>query len=100
MKVCIVGAGAIGGLIGARLAAAGVQTAALARGATIDALQRHGWQLDTVQGCVSAPVRASGSAEALGAHDLVVIAVKAPRSVRWPPASRRCSARRRPCCPR
>jgi 2-dehydropantoate 2-reductase len=78
MKVCIVGAGAIGGLIGTRLAAAGVQTSALARGATLAALQAHGWRLDTAQGHVSAPVHASGSAGELGAHDLVVIAVKGP----------------------
>jgi 2-dehydropantoate 2-reductase len=78
MKVCIVGAGAIGGLIGTRLAAAGVSTSALARGATLDALRRHGWRLDTAQGRVSAPVQASDSAAALGVHDLVVVAVKAP----------------------
>lgn len=44
MKICIVGAGAIGGFIGARLAQgdqAGVS--ALARGATLAALQHHGW---------------------------------------------------------
>jgi 2-dehydropantoate 2-reductase len=78
MKVCIVGAGAIGGLIGTRLAAASVSTSALARGATLDALRRHGWRLDTAQGRVSAPVQASDSAAALGVHDLVVVAVKAP----------------------
>jgi 2-dehydropantoate 2-reductase len=78
MKVCIVGAGAIGGLIGSRLAAAGVEANALARGATLDALRRHGWRLDTAQGSLGGPVRASERAAALGAHDLVVIAVKGP----------------------
>jgi 2-dehydropantoate 2-reductase len=78
MKICIVGAGAIGGFIGTRLAAAGVQTSALARGATLAALQRHGWRLDTAHGAVTAPVQASDSAAALGVHDLVVIAVKGP----------------------
>jgi 2-dehydropantoate 2-reductase len=78
MKVCIVGAGAIGGLIGSRLAAAGVEANALARGATLDALRRHGWRLDTAQGSLGGPVRASESADDLGAHDLVVITVKGP----------------------
>ena len=45
MKVCIVGAGAIGGWMGARLAAAGVAVSAVARGDTLAALQRHGWRL-------------------------------------------------------
>jgi 2-dehydropantoate 2-reductase len=78
MKVCIVGAGAIGGLIGTRLAAAGVTTSALARGATLAALRANGWRLDSAQGRVSAPVQADDRAAALGAHDLIVIAVKGP----------------------
>lgn len=78
MKVCIVGAGAIGGFIGARLAAAGVEANALARGATLAALRAHGWRLDTAQGRVGGALRASDRAEDLGVHDLVVIAVKGP----------------------
>ena len=78
MRVCIVGAGAVGGFIGARLAAAGVSTSALARGATLAALRQHGWRLDTAQGRVSASVQASADATVLGMHDLVVIAVKGP----------------------
>jgi 2-dehydropantoate 2-reductase len=79
MKVCIVGAGAIGGLIGTRLAVAGIETSALARGATLAALRGHGWRLDTAEGeRLQAPLRASDSAAELGVHDLVVIAVKAP----------------------
>ncbi|MCB1999869.1 MAG: 2-dehydropantoate 2-reductase, partial [Rhodoferax sp.] len=56
MKVCIVGAGAIGGWMGARLAAAGVAVSAVARGDTLAALQRHGWRLQTADGLVQAPV--------------------------------------------
>jgi 2-dehydropantoate 2-reductase len=78
MKACIVGAGAIGGFIGARLAAAGVETSALARGATLDALRTHGWRLEEGGGVVTGPVRAAADAEELGAQDLVVIAVKGP----------------------
>jgi 2-dehydropantoate 2-reductase len=77
--VAIVGAGAIGGFIGARLAAAGrADVSALARGATLAALQRHGWRLRTAEGLVQAPARASADAADLGPQDLVIIAVKAP----------------------
>jgi 2-dehydropantoate 2-reductase len=78
-SVCIVGAGAIGGLIGARLAAAGrAQVCALARGATLQALRTRGWRLQTAAGRVQAPAQAAQRAEDLGAQDLVVIAVKGP----------------------
>jgi 2-dehydropantoate 2-reductase len=78
-SVCIVGAGAIGGLIGARLAAAGrAQVCTLARGATLQALRTRGWRLQTAAGRVQAPAQAAQRAEDLGAQDLVVIAVKGP----------------------
>ena len=80
MKVTIVGAGAIGGLIGTRLAHAGrAEVSALARGATLDALRRNGWRLETAAGLVHGPLaRADDDAAALGAQDLVVLAVKGP----------------------
>jgi 2-dehydropantoate 2-reductase len=78
-KVCIVGAGAIGGLLGARLAAAGrAQVCALARGATLAALRNHGWRLRQAGQLIQVPARANDDAAALGPQDLVVIAVKGP----------------------
>lgn len=78
MKACIVGAGAIGGLLGTRLAAAGAaEVCALARGATLAALRTHGWRLDGPSGALQATVQASDDPAALGVQDLVVIAVKA-----------------------
>ncbi len=78
-RVCIVGAGAIGGFIGTRLAAAGrARVSAVARGATLDALEREGWRLATAAGLVQAPATASSDPAALGEQDLVVIAVKGP----------------------
>lgn len=77
MKACIVGAGAIGGFVGIRLAAAGTPVAALARGETLEALRRHGWRLRSGDGDVQAPVHASDHAADLGVQDLVVIALKA-----------------------
>ncbi len=79
MKIAIVGAGSIGGLIGARLAAAGrAQVSALARGATLQALRESGWRLRSPDGDVQAPSRASAQAAELGVQDVVIIAVKAP----------------------
>jgi len=79
MKVCIIGAGAIGGFIGTKLAAAGqAQVSALARGATLQALRTQGWRLQQGGALVQAPVQASDSAAELGVQDLVVIAVKGP----------------------
>lgn len=77
MKVCIVGAGAIGGFLGSKLAAAGASVSALARGATLQALRRHGWRLQTGEGLLQAPLAAAEEqAEALGVQDLLIIAVK------------------------
>jgi 2-dehydropantoate 2-reductase len=77
MRVCVLGAGAIGGFIGTRLAAAGVPTSALARGATLAALQAHGWRAETGGELITAPVRAAADPAELGPQDLVVLAVKA-----------------------
>ncbi|MDE2368816.1 MAG: 2-dehydropantoate 2-reductase [Burkholderiales bacterium] len=79
MRVCIVGAGAIGGFIGTQLAVAGqAEVSALARGATLAALRSEGWRMIKGGSLLQAPARASDQAAELGAQDLVVIAVKAP----------------------
>ena len=80
MKVCIYGAGAIGGFIGARLAATGACTvSAVARGATLQALREHGWRLRQGGELVRAPLAAAAEdPHELGAMDLVVVAVKGP----------------------
>ena len=79
-RIAVVGAGSIGGCIGTWLAAhADVPVAALARGATLAALRRHGWRLDGADGALQAPVaKASDDPAALGEQDLLVLAVKAP----------------------
>ena len=77
MKLCIYGAGAIGGFIGTRLAARGHAVSAIARGATAQALRTHGWRLQLADGLVSAPAHVAEDAASLGPQDLVVVAVKA-----------------------
>ena len=78
MKICIYGAGAIGGFLGTRLAAAGGEVAAIARGATAQALRQHGWRLESGGAPITAPARVAESPAELGVQDLVVIAVKGP----------------------
>jgi len=78
-KVCIVGAGAVGGFLGTRLAVANrAEVSAIARGATLASLRSHGWRLDTAAGRVQAPAHATDDATELGPQDLVIIAVKGP----------------------
>lgn len=77
LRVCVVGAGAVGGMIGSRLAASGTPTSALARGETLEALRHNGWRLIEHDGEISGPVKASDDAAELGPHDVVVVAVKA-----------------------
>lgn len=77
-QVCIYGAGAIGGWIGARLGGAGCHVNVVARGATLDALKRHGLRCQHGAVETTVTVRASSEPAELGVQDLVVIAVKAP----------------------
>lgn len=79
MKICIYGAGAIGGFIAARLAASGVaEVSVVARGDTLAALRAHGQRLRQGGQLVAVPVQASDDPAALGPQDGVVIAVKGP----------------------
>lgn len=77
MKIAVVGFGAVGGLLGTRLAAAGCDISAVARGATLAVLQDHGARLVAggTESCF--PLRASADPASLGVQDVVVIAVKA-----------------------
>jgi 2-dehydropantoate 2-reductase len=79
LKICVVGAGAIGGLLGTRLALLeDTHVAALARGTTLVALRDHGWRLRQGAELLVAPAaNASDDPHDLGPHDLVIIALKA-----------------------
>ena len=77
-SICIYGAGAIGGWIGARLAAQGAAVSLVARGATLTALQQQGLRLREGESERTYSVRAVAEPAELGVQDLVVLAVKAP----------------------
>ena len=78
MRVAIVGAGAIGGWIAARLAIAGKDVRVLARGATLELVRAEGLRLEEAGEEFVANVAGSDAVADLGPQDLVIIAVKAP----------------------
>jgi len=77
-RVGIIGAGAIGGWIGARLALAGHHVSILAHGETREAIRRDGLILSEQETSQTAQVAVSDNAATLGLQDMLVIAVKAP----------------------
>lgn len=76
-RVCIVGAGAIGGWIAAKLALAGEDVSVLARGAVLEKIRNDGIELHSGGERHVARVRASSDANELGPQDIVIVAVKA-----------------------
>jgi 2-dehydropantoate 2-reductase len=78
MNICVVGAGAIGGWIAARLTLSGHEVSMVARGDTQAAIDSEGlWITDNGdRRCVA--VATSAYPSELGIHDVVVLAVKAP----------------------
>jgi 2-dehydropantoate 2-reductase len=98
MRICVVGAGSIGGVIASGLAQVdGVEVSLLARGATLAALGADGLRVVTADGTVTTEttvvsagsdwvswtgplasgLTASADAAALGPQDVVIVAVKA-----------------------
>ena len=77
MKLAIYGAGAIGGLLGARLAASGVDVSLIARGAQRAAILEHGLTLHSAAGEVNVRVPCVEDPAELGAQDYVLVALKA-----------------------
>ncbi len=77
MKIAIFGAGAIGGYIAAKLAAAGHEVSVVARGAHLQAMRERGLLLDDCGTLETLRLKATDRAEELGPQELVVIAAKA-----------------------
>jgi len=87
VRVCIVGAGAIGGLLGVRLALSGEHVSVLARTSTLDAIRSDGMKLIEPDGSVlvATDVAASDDFASLGPQDLVILALKAHQIVEIAP---------------
>lgn len=78
MKICIVGAGAIGGYLATRLALSGEEVSVVIRGANLQAVKAHGMKLIEADGSEQVvAVRATDSLVELGSQDLVILAMKA-----------------------
>ncbi|NBR91612.1 MAG: 2-dehydropantoate 2-reductase [Rhodobacteraceae bacterium] len=78
MKICIFGAGAIGGLLGVKLAEVGANVSLVARGPHLKAMQENGLSLISEEGMRSTvKVRASENAADLGVQDYVIVTLKA-----------------------
>ncbi len=78
MRIAIVGAGAIGGWIGTRLALRGHDIHVLARGETLRALSNGPWRLESGGETMEATVTAAADARELGTQDVVLITLKGP----------------------
>ena len=79
MKIAIIGAGAIGGYVGAKLALAGEDVTFLVRGANLQAIREHGLRLVAHDGSeqLARNVRATDDYGQAGPQDLVILATKA-----------------------
>lgn len=77
VRICVYGAGAIGGALAARLARAGHDVAMVARGRQLEAIRANGLRFDSHGDPYVAKVAVADDPAALGAHDVVITAVKA-----------------------
>jgi 2-dehydropantoate 2-reductase len=78
MKICVYGAGAVGGHVAARLARGGADVSVIARAATGDAIRKSGLHIKTLEGDIHARVAAPADARELGPQDVVIVTVKGP----------------------
>jgi 2-dehydropantoate 2-reductase len=79
MKICIAGAGAIGGYLGAKLALAGEEVTVIARGSHLEAIQKNGLKLLMADGSdqIATPFLATSDIQKAGPQDVVILTVKA-----------------------
>ena len=77
MRICVYGAGAIGGLMAAWLARSGHDVSVVARGAQLDAIRRDGLRVRSKSGTDSFRIKAESDPAQLGAQDYVLVTVKA-----------------------
>src|SRR6478735_9480359 len=77
MRICVFGAGAIGGNFAARLAAAGNDVSVVARGQHLEAIRANGLTLIAGDRKIVARVQASDRPADLGPQDVVISTLKA-----------------------
>jgi 2-dehydropantoate 2-reductase len=77
MKICVYGAGAIGGFIGAKLARAGQDVTLIARGPHLEAMRKNGLTLRSEGETVNVRPRVTQDSREAGPQDYVILSVKA-----------------------
>jgi 2-dehydropantoate 2-reductase len=79
MKIAIIGAGAIGGYVGVKLALAGEDVTFIVRGANLEAIRKNGMKLIDRDGTeqVARNVKATNDYGQAGVQDIVILAMKA-----------------------
>ena len=79
MKIAIIGAGAIGGYVGVKLALAGEDVTFIVRGANLEAIKNNGMKLIMEDGTehVAKNVKATNNYDEAGPQDMVILALKA-----------------------
>jgi 2-dehydropantoate 2-reductase len=78
MRVCVYGAGAIGGHLAVRLAKGGADVSVIARGRHLAAIQANGLEVHAVDGVHKIKVQATDDPRTVGPVDAVFVTVKAP----------------------
>jgi 2-dehydropantoate 2-reductase len=78
MRICVYGAGAVGGYIAGRMARGGADVSVVARGQQLAAITARGLDIRSPDGDFHADVTASADPAALGVQDAVIVTVKAP----------------------
>ena len=81
MRICIYGAGSVGGYLAGFLSRGGADVSAVARGAHLAAIRANGLTVETPDETVIARIAASDNPADLGVQDLVLVTVKAPALV-------------------
>lgn len=78
MKICVYGAGAVGGHIAGRLAGSQAEVTLIARGEQLAAIRQHGLRVETRDGNLISHPAATDQPGDLEPQDIVIVAVKAP----------------------
>ncbi|MEJ0019889.1 MAG: 2-dehydropantoate 2-reductase [Acetobacteraceae bacterium] len=78
MRICVFGAGSVGGYLAGTLAQGGADVSVVARGAHLAAIRTHGLTVETPDSSLTVRLRASDDPADLGPQDAVIVTVKAP----------------------
>src|SRR3954451_8833623 len=76
MRILVLGAGAVGGYFGGRLAEAGKDVTFLVRGARARALNQHGLKVESALGDFQVPVNVATADRVGGPYELVLLTAK------------------------